>query len=79
MVPFHGRHVPLISHHGFFPVGLCKGYCLPNQVRNVSDLQQRIIEAIDTVTVDMLARTWLQIEYRLHILRATDGAHVEVY
>ena len=38
-----------------------------------------MIEAIDTVTVDMLARTWLQIEYRLGILRATDGAHVEEY
>ena len=31
------------------------------------------------VTVDMLARTWLETEYRLDILRATDGAHVEVY
>ena len=27
----------------------------------------------------MLARTWLEIEHRLDILRATDGAHVEVY
>ena len=71
----------LPSYHtiGFFPVGLCKGYRLPNQVRDVSDLPQRIIEALDTVTVDMLARTWLKIEYRLDILRATDGAHVEVY
>ena len=60
-------------------MGLCKGYRLPNQVRDVSDLQQRIIEALDTVTVDMLARTWLEIECRLDILRATDGAHVEVY
>ena len=38
-----------------------------------------MIKALDTVTVDMLARTWLEIEYRLDILRATDGAHVEVY
>ena len=60
-------------------MGLCKGNSLPNQVRDVSDLQQRIIEALDTVTVDMLARTWLEIKYRLDILRATDGAHAEVY
>ena len=58
---------------------LCKGYRSPNQVRDVSDLQQRIIEALDIVSVDMLARTWLEIEYRLDIPRATDGAHVEVY
>ena len=60
-------------------MGLCEGYRLPNQVRDVSDLQQRIIEALDRVTVDMLARTWLKIEYRLDIPHATDGAHVEVY
>ena len=65
---------------GFFPVRLCKGFRLPNQSqRRYSDLQQRIIEALDTVTVVTLARTWLEIEYRLDILRATDGAHAEVY
>ena len=47
--------------------------------RDINDLQHRIVEAIDTVTVDMLARTWQKIEYRFDIVRATDGAHVEVY
>ena len=42
---------PDITPLDFFPVGLCKGYRLPNLVRDVSDLQQRIIEALDTVTV----------------------------
>ena len=60
-------------------MGLCKGYPFLNQVRNVSDLQQRIIEGLDTITMEMLARTWLEIEYRLDILRATNGAHEEVY
>ena len=69
-----GRDGPI----GFFPVGL-KDIVYPTKVRYVSDLQQQIIEALDTVTVDMLARTWLEIEYRLDILRATDSAHVEVY
>ena len=49
------------------------------KVRDINDLQHRIIEAIDTVTVDMLARTWQKIEYRSDIVRATDGAPVEVY
>ena len=51
------------------------------KVRDVSDLQQQIIEALDAVTEDMLAKTRLEIEYRLDtgILRANDGAHVEVY
>ena len=29
--------------------------------------------------VDMLARTWQEIEYRLDIVRATNGAHIEMY
>ena len=37
-------------------------------VRDINDLQHRIIEAMDTATVDMLARTWQEIEYRLDIV-----------
>ena len=32
-----------------------------------------------TVNEEMLKNTWREIEYRLDILRATNGAHVEVY
>ena len=49
------------------------------KVRDINDLQHRIIESSDTVTLDMLARTWQQIEYWLDIVRATDVAQVEVY
>ena len=51
----------------------------PSHHRDINDLQHRIIEAINAVIVDMLARIWQEIEYRLDIVRATDGAHVEVY
>jgi hypothetical protein len=34
--------------------------------------------AIETVTQKSLENTWRKIEYRLDILRATTGAHVEV-
>ena len=47
--------------------------------RDINEMQHRILEAIDTVTVDKLARAWQEIKYRLDIVRATDGAHVEVY
>ena len=43
--------------------GYVKDIVNRTKVRDVSDLQQRIIETLDTVTVDMLARTWLVIEY----------------
>ena len=70
---------PDITLLDFFLLGYVKDIVCRTKVRYVGDLQQPIIEALDTVTVDMLARTWLEIEYRLDILRATDGAHVEVY
>jgi hypothetical protein len=38
----------------------------------------RIVAAIETVTPQMLENTWREIEYRLDILRATKGPHVEV-
>ena len=69
---------PNITPLDFFLRGYVKDIVYQTKVRDVSDLQLRIIEALDTVTVDMLARTWLETEYRLDILRATDGAHVEV-
>ena len=59
--------------------GYVKDIVYRTKFRDVSDLQQQIIEALDTVTVDMLARTWLEIKYRLDILRAIDGAHVEIH
>jgi len=33
----------------------------------------------NTITEDMLENTWREIDYRLDVLRATNGAHVEVY
>ena len=49
------------------------------KVRDINDLQHQIIEAIDTVTADMLAKTWQEIEYRLDVIHVTDGADVEMY
>ena len=70
---------PDITQLDFSLWGYVKDIAYRTKVRYVSDLQQRIIEALDTVAVDMLARIWIETEYRLDILRATDGAHVEVY
>ena len=38
-----------------------------------------ITDAFATITEDMLENTWREIDYRLDVLRATKGAHVEVY
>ena len=49
------------------------------KVRDLVDLRQRIIEAIELITAHMLINTWQELEYRLDICRATTGAHIEVY
>jgi len=48
-------------------------------VPDITNLKPRITEAFATITVDMLENTWREIDYRLDVLRATKGAHVEVY
>ena len=47
--------------------------------RDLADLRQRIIEAVELITPHMLINTWQELEYRLDICRATTRAHIEVY
>jgi hypothetical protein len=46
--------------------------------RVYAELRRKITDVIRTITSDMLNNTWAEIEYRLDILRASNGAHVEV-
>jgi hypothetical protein len=48
-------------------------------VNGLDDLKTRIRNAISAIPADMLHRTWQELEYRLDVLRATKGAHIEVY
>jgi len=59
--------------------GFIKYVVYSRKVRDVVDLRQRIIEAVELITPHMLINTWQQLEYRLDICRATTGAHIEVY
>ena len=69
-------HVILLS---FFLWGYVKDRVYRTPVSDVETLQSRIIDVLATVNEEMLKNTWREIEYRLDILRATNGAHVEVY
>ena len=48
-------------------------------VPDITNLKARITDVFATITEDMLENTWREIDYRLDVLRATKGAHVEVY
>jgi hypothetical protein len=49
------------------------------KVRDLADLRQRIMEAVELITRHMLINTWQELEHRLDICQATTGAHIEVY
>jgi hypothetical protein len=68
---------PDITPCDFFLWGYVKGCVYQTLVANINDLKDRIKAAIATVDVDMLQRTWMELEYRLDIVRVTDGAYVE--
>ena len=70
---------PDITPLDFFLWGYVKDRVYRTPVRDVETLQSRIIEVLATVNEEMLENTWREIECRLDILRATNGAHVEVY
>jgi hypothetical protein len=49
------------------------------KVNNITELKHRIEETLASITQDMLLNVWNELIYRLDVLRATNGAHVEVY
>ncbi|GBN89927.1 hypothetical protein AVEN_227611-1 [Araneus ventricosus] len=49
------------------------------KVHSVVELKQRIQAAIEIVDKGMLQLSWMELEYRLDIIRATKGSHVELY
>ena len=48
-------------------------------VPDMTNLKARITDAFVTITEDMLENTWRETDCRLYVLRATKGAHVEMY
>jgi hypothetical protein len=62
----------------FFAWGFIKDVVYRRKVRDVADLRQRVIEAVELITRHMLINTWQELEYRLDICRAAAGAHTEV-
>ena len=71
------RHNP--SSLFFFLVGFVKDVVYNTNVENLQDLCSRITDVCALVDTNMLSRTWHKLMYRLDVLRATNGAHIEVY
>ena len=74
-----GHHDRRISPPYFFLWRYVKDKVISTPVPDTTNLKARITDAFATITEDMLENTWGEIDYRLDVLRATEGAHVEVY
>jgi len=70
---------PDLSPLDFFLWRYFKNIVYAEKIRNIQHLQERITSAIETVTRDMIQKTWKETEFRLDVSRATNGAHIEMY
>lgn len=70
---------PDITPLDFFLWGYVKDRVYATPVPDLNTLRRRITEIVASVTQDMLTNTWREIDYRLDVLRATKGAHIEIY
>ena len=70
------KYHPLLD---FFLWGYVKDKVFSTPVPDITNLKAKIINAFATITEDMLENTLREIDYRLDVLCATKGAHVEVY
>jgi hypothetical protein len=49
-----------------------------DKINELQHLKARIRDAVATVTPNMFQATWKEVEHRLDICRATNGAHIEI-
>jgi len=77
-IPWPPRSPDLSPLH-FFLWGCIKNIVYAEKIRNIQHLQERITSTTETVTRDMSQETWQEIEFRLEVSRATNGAHIEMY
>jgi len=72
----HGHHITPLD---FLLWCYVKDIVYRTMIRDIADLKQKISDPIATIDVDMLQRTWQEIEDWLDVLRATIGAHIEAH
>jgi hypothetical protein len=52
-------------------------FTCPSLPRDLPELQQRIMDIVDTIDVDMLQCVWQELDYRIDVCRVTRGRHME--
>ena len=50
---------------------------VPPLPMSLKELRDRITQALQTITADMLHRVWDEFDYSVDVCRVTQGAHIE--
>ncbi|GBN36143.1 hypothetical protein AVEN_260616-1 [Araneus ventricosus] len=66
---------PDITPLDFYLWGYVKQHVYSERINDINHLKQRITHS---VTPDVLTRVWEELDYRLDVCRATNGAHIEM-
>ena len=62
----------------FFLLGMCKKRVyVPPLPADLDELTDRITAAVTSVTEDTLRRVWDEFSYRVDVVRAAGGGHIE--
>ncbi|GBN12788.1 hypothetical protein AVEN_175699-1 [Araneus ventricosus] len=69
---------PDITPLDFYLWGYVKQHEYSERINDINHLKQRITDVIHSVTPDVLIRVCEELDYRLYVCRATNGAHIEV-
>ncbi|KAJ4433016.1 hypothetical protein ANN_15273 [Periplaneta americana] len=70
---------PDLTPLDFFLWGYIKDKVYATPIRDLRDLRERIIEAIESIPEDMVQRAWQEIVHCLDIVTVTAGAHEDLY
>jgi len=76
---YHETKSQDITPLDFFLWRYVKDKVFSTPVPDSTNLKARITDGIATVTEHMSENTWKETDYQLDVLRATKGAHIEVY
>lgn len=56
----------------------CEKLVYSEEIRDINHIRERIVAIVASVTPEMLASTWEELDYHLDVCRATNGAHRRV-
>ncbi|GBL62149.1 hypothetical protein AVEN_225592-1 [Araneus ventricosus] len=69
---------PDITPLDFYLWGYVKQHVYSERINDINNLKQRIMDVIHSVTPDVLTLVCQELDYRLDVCRATNGAHIEL-